>query len=99
MGMSTKPVTFPIIIPTHQKAIMQINHKADTVTLKTNPPKMENMLLYSLKNGENFADANNLLSSSQTDNPSITYEKINPTKYAVHVNASNPILPRLQRIL
>ena len=90
MGMSTKPVTFPIIIPPHQKAIIQINHKADTVTLKTNPPKIDSTLLYSLKNGENFADANNLLSSNQTDNPSITYEKINPTKYTVHVNASTP---------
>jgi len=90
MGMATKPVTFPIIIPPNQKAIIQINHKADTVTLKTNPPPIENMLFYSLKNGETFADANNLLSPNQTGNTSITYEKINPTKYTVHVNASSP---------
>jgi hypothetical protein len=90
VGMSTKPVTYPIIIPPNQKAIIQINHKADTVALKTNPPKIGNMLLYTLKSGENFADVNNLLSANQTDSPSITYEEINPTKYAVHVNASNP---------
>jgi hypothetical protein len=90
MGMATKPVTFPIIIPPHQKAIIQINHKADAVTLKTNPPPIENMLLYSLKDGENFVDANNLLSSNQTTNPSVTYEKIDPTKYTVHVNTSAP---------
>lgn len=90
MGMSTKPVTFPIIVPSNQKAIIQINHKADTVTLKTNPPPIENMLLYSLKDGEDFADANNLLTPNQTGNTSITYEKINPTKYTVNVNASQP---------
>jgi hypothetical protein len=90
MGMTTKPVTFPIIIPPNQKAIIQINHKADDVTLETNPPQIESMLLYSLKNGENFADANNLLSSNQTGKASITYEKINPTKYIVHINASKP---------
>jgi uncharacterized membrane protein YfhO len=48
------------------------------------------MLLYSLKDGENFADANTLLSSNQTDNPLISYEKIDPTKYTVRVNASQP---------
>ena len=88
MGMNTKPVTYPIIIPPHQKAIMQINHKADAVTLKTNPPQIENMILSSLKDDEDFADANNLLTPNQTGNTSITYEKINPTKYAVNVNAS-----------
>ena len=91
MGMSTKPVAFPMIIPANQKAIIQINHKADTVTLKTNPPQIESMQLYSLRNGEKFADADNLLSSNQAGNASsITYEKINPTKYVVHVNTSNP---------
>lgn len=90
MGMSTKPVTYPIIIPPNQKAIIQINHKAGNVTLRTNPPQIKNVLLYSLKNGENFADANNLMSPTQTGNTTITYEKINPTKYVVHVNASTP---------
>jgi hypothetical protein len=90
MGMATTHITFPIIIPVNQKAIKQINHKADTATLKTNPPPIENMLLYSLKDGEDFADADNLLSSNQTDTPSITYEEINPTKYVVHVDASTP---------
>ena len=49
---------------------------------------IESMLLYSLKSGENFADANTLLSSNQTNNPSITCQEINPTQYVVHVNTS-----------
>jgi hypothetical protein len=90
MGMGTKPVTYPIIIPANQRAIIQINHKADSVTLETNPPQIGNMLLYSLKSGESFVDASNLLPSSQTNVTSITYEEINPTQYTVHVNASKP---------
>ena len=90
MGMATKPVTYPIIIPPNQTAIIQINHKADNVTLETNPPQIDSMLLYSLKNGESFVDADNLLSSNQTNNTSITYEEINPTQYTVHVNSSKP---------
>jgi hypothetical protein len=90
IGMATKPVTYPIIIPPNQIAIIQINHKTDNVTLETNPPQIDNMLLYSLKNGESFVDADNLLSANHTNNTSITYEEINPTQYTVHVNSSSP---------
>jgi hypothetical protein len=89
VGMATKPVIFPVVIPPHQRAIIQLNHKAKTVTLRINSPQIENILLYSLKNGENFIDADNIL-ASPTDNISVTYEKINPTKYIVHINASKP---------
>jgi hypothetical protein len=37
MGMTTKAISFPIVIPAHQRAIIQISHKADTVTLITEP--------------------------------------------------------------
>jgi hypothetical protein len=33
---------------------------------------------------------NTLLFSNSTNNVSVTYEKINPTKYVVHINASEP---------
>lgn len=90
MGMATKPITYPIIIPPNQKAIIQINHKTVTVTIKTNPPRIENMLLYSLRENESFIEADSLLTSNPTNNISFIYEKINPTKYIVHVNASKP---------
>jgi hypothetical protein len=90
MGMSTKPVTYPIIIPANQQAIIQINNEASNVTLVTNPPQIDSMLLYSLKSGESFVDANNLLSSYQPNSTSITYQEVNPTQYTVHVNASAP---------
>jgi hypothetical protein len=90
MGMATKPITYPIVIPPHQKAIIQINHKADNVTLISNPPEIANLQFYSLNAGENFTPADAVLSSNNTHNISITYEKINPTKYLVHINASQP---------
>jgi hypothetical protein len=51
--------------------------------------QIESMLLHSLNTGENFIDADNLLASPR-DNISVTYEKTNPTKYVLHVNASKP---------
>ena len=50
--------------------------------------KVENVMLYSLREDENFLEAEDLLSLSQPGEVSIAYEKINPTKYVVHVNAS-----------
>jgi hypothetical protein len=38
IGMNTKNITYPIVIPPHQRAIIQINHKADNVTLVEAPP-------------------------------------------------------------
>lgn len=70
MGMGTKPITYPIVIPPHQRAIIQINHKADTVNLLIEPPYFE--------------------ISSVINKPSISYRKINPTKYIVRINASDP---------
>jgi hypothetical protein len=53
-------------------------------------PQIDRMLLYSLKEDESFVSADNLLSSNQKNSTSITYEKINPTQYTVHVNSSKP---------
>ena len=37
-----------------------------------------------------LVNADNLLSSYQQNNASLTYHEINPTQYTVHVNASSP---------
>ena len=52
--------------------------------------QIKGMLLYSLKNGESFVNADDLLSPNRQSNSSITYQEINPTRYTVHVNSSNP---------
>jgi len=66
---SFKPILYPVEIPPHQKAIIQINHIANTVNLLINPE-------FSIP--------------SAADESSITYQEINPTKYLVNVNASEP---------
>ena len=52
--------------------------------------QIESMIFYSLKTGESFVKAENLISSHQQCNASITYNKINPNQYIVHVNSSQP---------
>ena len=52
--------------------------------------ELNGILLYSLKNGESFLNTDNLLSSNQQNNATITYEEIDPTRYTVHVNSSQP---------
>jgi hypothetical protein len=66
------------------------SHTITTSEGNVSIPQINGMLLYSLKNGESFVNADNLLSSNQQNNASITYEEINPTQYTVHVNSSNP---------
>lgn len=84
MGMTTKPVTFPIVIPPHQKAIIQINHKASMVTLISNPPKPETIVSVP-------ASVTNNSLYSLFRNPTISYTKIAPTQYIAHiVNATSP---------
>jgi len=68
---------------------MQIGGKATTVTLSSKLPEIESILLYSLKNGENFLPAENLFNPIQ-DDITLTYTKINPTMYTVHVSAQKP---------
>ena len=75
MGMGTKPVEFPVIIPPNQKAIIQINHKVANLSIAT--LEIENISRY-------FKRENKPL-------PLIKFKKVNPTKYYVRVeNATQP---------
>jgi len=72
MGITTKPISFPITIPPYQRTIIQINHIISKITLLAEPQELRPE------------------DSELTKAPTVTYEKINPTKYIVHVNASKP---------
>ena len=79
--------TYKYIGPIHLTAG---SHTITTSEGNVSIPQINGMLLYSLKNGESFVNTDNLLSSNQQNNASITYEEINPTQYTVHVNSSSP---------
>ncbi len=75
VGMGTKPVEFPVVIPPHQKAIIQLNHKAENLSIATigleNLSKLRNM--------------------KENNRPLIIFKRVNPTKYIVNVeNATKP---------
>ena len=89
MGIATKSISFPIVIPSHQKAIIQINQKASNVTLISNPPDIKNLHFYSLETGGNVP-SDKVLGPNQTIDIPTEYKEINPTKYLVNVNASTP---------
>ncbi len=72
LGMNTKSVTYPIVIPPHQEAIIQINHIASALSLIT------------VQNQTYFEPL------PATNDTSITYKTINPTKYTVNINTSDP---------
>jgi len=69
-GGATRPITYPIAIPSQQRAIIQINHKADIVNLLIEPPDFQIPLA--------------------TNQPTMTYQQISPTKYIANVNTSEP---------
>ena len=52
--------------------------------------QIDSMLLYSLKTGESFVNADNLLTPDQQNSATVNYQEINPTQYTVHVNSSQP---------
>jgi hypothetical protein len=60
------------------------------VTTDAQTPQIVSMLLYSLKDGETFENANELLSTDPSNNTSIAYQEINPTQYTVKVKTSEP---------
>ena len=75
LGMGTKPVGFPVVIPPDQRAIIQINHKVENLSITT--IGLEN--LSKLKN------------ISENNRPLIIFKRVNPTKYIVNVeNATKP---------
>jgi hypothetical protein len=51
--------------------------------------ELDELLIYSLKEGENYLSSNDLFSCS-SPNVSITYEKVNPCTFKAYVNASEP---------
>lgn len=76
MGMNTKDITFPIVIPANQRAIMQIGHKI-TGNITVNSIDLEG-----LSNFNNVGLNHNL---------KITFKSVNPTHYEVKIeNASQP---------
>ncbi len=76
VGMGTKPVEFPVVIPSHQRAIIQVNHKTENLSIAT-IGKLEN--LSKLKN------------MKENNRPLIIFKRVNPTKYIVNVeNATKP---------
>jgi hypothetical protein len=79
MGMTTKSIIYPIIIPAYQKAIIQINHRTNDVAL-----------YYSNSNSLAGKNENNI-------EPHIILEKINPTKYAIHINTNHPVFIMLNQ--
>lgn len=52
---------------------------------------IDKIVVYSLEKGGNTAPLNHLFESDSTG-PSVNYEKVNPCKYIVHVNSSEPFL-------
>jgi hypothetical protein len=78
VGMGTKPIEFPIVIPSHQRVIIQIGCKANKVTIL-----FGNTIKASL-------NAEELFGKNQIGYIQLKYEKIDPTKYIIHVNASKP---------
>lgn len=51
--------------------------------------ELDELLVYSLKEGENYLSSDDLFSCS-SPNVSITYEKVNPCTFKAYVNASEP---------
>lgn len=76
MGMGTKPVEFPIVIPPGQRAIIQINHIIKgNITL--------NIL--------DVSDLGKLGEIKPSHLPTLIFKRVNPTKYIVSVeNATQP---------
>jgi hypothetical protein len=66
------------------------SHTLTTSERNAPTPQIDSMLLYSLREDESFASADNLLHSNPQNNGSVAYEEINPTQYTVHVNSSSP---------
>jgi len=78
MGMMTSPIKFPVVIPAHQRAIIQIGH-----IIKGN-------ITVALMN---LTCSRELATHKLQLMPTITFKRVNPTKYVVSVeNASTPFL-------
>lgn len=75
MGMGTKPTQYPVVIPPNQQAIIQSNHIIN-----------DNVTIQSIEVPDLSQDQ-----AKSTESPTITYQKIDPTRYEVKiVNATMP---------
>jgi len=75
MDMGTKPIQYPIAIPPNQQAIIKSNHIIND-NVTIQSPEVTNLLPDQAKSAES---------------PTITYQKMNPTKYEVKIaNATEP---------
>jgi len=82
MGMTTKQITYPIIIPPYQRAIIQIDHLArlgDEVALHY------------------FALNTSATVYRKNSDPDVIPQKINPTTYIAHVNTTRPFFIMLSQ--
>lgn len=64
----------------------------NNITIATETPsafKIDNLLIYSLKDSEMSLQVNNLF-NDLSDSASLNFSKINPSKYVVHVKADRP---------
>ncbi|MCZ7355903.1 MAG: hypothetical protein O8C66_09035 [Candidatus Methanoperedens sp.] len=92
MGMTTKEVTYPAIIPANQKVIIQINHLVNkTVTLLVAQSNKE-LNFCSFDNPDKYSNISDVFHTNQNNKFDITFQEINPTKYKVHVNTSKPFV-------
>jgi len=81
MGMGTKPVQYPIVIPEKERAIIQINHLVrEGLTLILTPRRVRSL----------FRESQSKWPSAGF--PEVSYTKINPTKYLVKVRAYRSFL-------
>ena len=80
VGMGTKEITFPIVIPPNQKAILQICHNNKI------SPKVNNISIIS-----SYPEELSNVDKRENKIPNITFQKINPTKYRAKIqNATQP---------
>jgi len=85
IGMNTKSISYPIIIPSNQKAIIQINHLAKNITLSSG-------IIENIDLSDQSRKILNNPSESIKSVPTLTFLRINPIKYKVSINASEPFL-------
>ena len=75
MGMGTRPIQYPIVIPPNQQAIIQCNH------IVTGNVTFQSIDVTNLSSDQ----------AKLAEPPTITFQEINPTKYEVEVeNATQP---------
>ncbi len=78
--MSSTSILYPLIIPTNQRAIIQINHQAENEVVLTRSPEK----IYRLEK--------KLKINGAEKKPEVQYKKINPTRFIVNVESETPFI-------